>query len=151
MNRSLPSVINKFCLLLVTIVSVIFHSSGCTMNQTQQATTPPAAYFKPAASDATTSALDANLTKYLRKQYNIKSVKYFQVNPDFSWQQVIKPVQNEMSERSIRGVQTDWHSAGIDLIEIFPQGQTAFAVAMMYAEKKGDPHSVGYYILEKQK
>ncbi len=150
MSRNSQSAFYKVCCLSILILSGSFSLSGCTMKQTEQPKTPQSEYFKPTVSNAGTKALDEKLVKYLRSQYKIQSATYFQANPDFSWQQVVKPVQNEMAEKSIRGIQFDWHSAGLDLVEIFPQGQTAFAVAMEYAEKKGGTHLVGYYVLEKQ-
>jgi hypothetical protein len=149
MSKSFRSVLCKLSVVSAVFVCAGFNLSGNAMNLTKQPKSPVDEYVKAVASDTTSAILDANVTKYLRSQYKIKSATYYKVDPVLSWQQVVKPVQNEMAEKFVPRVSYDWHSPGIDLIEVFPQGKSAFAVAMLVSEKKGAPHLIGYYVLEK--
>jgi hypothetical protein len=66
-------------------------------------------------------ALDAEVTKFLRWEYKIKSVIYYQLNGDIPWIAVSKNVQNQMLEKAVKKKVFAWNNPGIDLIDVYPQ------------------------------
>lgn len=92
--------------------------------------------------------LDADVIKFLRGAYTIKSVHYYRFDPDVPWVAITKDVQNQMLKKSIKRVFYEWFEPGLDLIEVYPQGKTAFAVAMDSKTPPGAESFVGYYVLE---
>ncbi len=97
------------------------------------------------------AALNDEVTKYLRDKYSIESGSYYRFSKDVPWVAISKNVQNQMVEKSIRPVFFEWHNPGYDFVDIYPQGKTAFAVAMLSKSGPGKPKFVGYFVLSTTK
>jgi len=52
-----------------------------------------------------------------------------------------------MGERSIPRAAYAWHEPGLDFVEVYPQGGSAFAVAMPKGTKTSSPKLVAFYVL----
>lgn len=106
-----------------------------------------------AAADAKAdiAALHDELTKYLRDKYTIQSGSYFRFSKDVPWVAISKNVQNQMAEKSIERVVFEWNNPGYDSVDVYPQGKTAFAVAMHSKSGPGKPKFVGYFVLTAKK
>jgi hypothetical protein len=128
--------------------------SGCSMADTVTATSPVSEHVKAveaSAAAANAKALDAEVTKFLRKKYAIKSATYYSFGAGIPWVAISKNVQNQMREKSVERVIYDWNNPGIDFVDVYPQGDTAFAVAM-YTKTSGSKEKfVGYYVLTTEK
>jgi hypothetical protein len=96
-------------------------------------------------------ALDAEVAKFLRREYKIKSVIYYQLNGDIPWIAVSKNVQNQMLEKAVKKKVFAWNNPGIDLIDVYPQKEGAFAVAMYTKTAPDKDKLVGYYLLTKNR
>lgn len=126
--------------------------SGCSMADTTIPISPVNANVKVADESAVNTganskALDAEVTKFLRGKYKIKSVAYYTFGGGIPWAAISKSVQNQMLEKSINRVVFAWNEPGLDFVDVYPQGDDAFAVAMYTKSSRGDEKFVGYYVL----
>jgi hypothetical protein len=111
-------------------------------------------YIKLASASADakhTKGLDGQLLGILGKQYKIKSAHYYKVARDMSWAAISKNVQNQMLEKSISKGQFAWENPGVTFLEVYPQGTSAFAVAMDASTAKSAQKFIGYFVLEAAK
>jgi hypothetical protein len=128
-------------------------SSGCVAG-TITATPPTGDHVKAvdvASVTADIAALDEEVSKFLRDKYTIKSGNYFRFRADVPWVAIAKNVQNQMAEKSVQRVIYDWNNPGYDFIDVYPQGDTAFAVAMYAKGGAGKTRLVGYFVLATKK
>ena len=142
------------CAHLATAVVFGLLSSGCTMADTVTAIPPTGDHVKTvAAADAKAdiAMLHDEVSKYLRDKYTIESGQYFRFSKDVPWVAISKNVQNQMVEKSIQRVFFEWDNPGFDFVDIYPQGNTAFAVAMLSKSGPGKPKFVGYFVLTVKK
>ena len=112
---------------------------------------PSGSYVKAADHGADAKALDEELTKYLRGKYLVQSAHYYTFSDDVPWVAIAKNVQNQMQEKSIPKVVYEWNNPGYDLVDVYPQGDTAFAVAILSKTKSGKTKLVGYFSLTAKK
>jgi len=84
-------------------------------------------------------------------KYTIASARYFAVPGEVPWFAVSKSVQNQMAETSIQRVIFEWNDPGIDFVEVYPQGDGAFAVAMPKGTKSSAEKLIGFYVLRAAK
>jgi hypothetical protein len=139
---------------LATVVMFGLLSSGCTMADTISANPPTGDHVKVvAAADAKAdiAVLHDEVTKYLRDKYTIQSGNYFRFSKDVPWVAISKNVENQMAEKSIERVFFEWNNPGYDFVDVYPQGNTAFAVAMNSKSGPGKPKLVGYFVLAAKK
>jgi hypothetical protein len=125
--------------------------SGCSMAETITPKPPVENYAKEvaaASSPALAKALDGVVTKYLRGTYKIKSVQYYKFKSDVPWVAISKEVQNQMLEKSVKRSFFDWNEPGIDIIDVYPQGKTAFVIAMDKKALLAKKQFVGYYVVD---
>lgn len=138
------------CAPLVGALFFGFLSSGCSMADTVSAIPPTGDHVKvvdAAAAGADVKALDAEVTKFLRGKYAIKSATYYTFTGDVPWVAISKNVQNQMAEKSIQRVVYDWNNPGYDFVDVYPQGEAGFAVGMLTTTRAGKAKLVGYYVL----
>jgi len=93
-------------------------------------------------------ALDAEVLQFLRSPYTIESVRYYQFSKEVGMASIFKNVQNQMAEKSIKRATYSWAEPGLDLIDAYPQGKSAFVVAMPKGTQSGAEKFVGYYALK---
>lgn len=125
-------------------------SSGYTMADTITANPPTGDHVKVvdvAGATADIQALVEEVTKFLRGNYKIKSASYYRFRGDVPWVAISKNVQNQMAEKSIQRVIYDWNNPGYDFVDVYPQGDAAFAVAMHVKGGPGKSKLVGYFVL----
>lgn len=96
-------------------------------------------------------ALDGQLLALIGKQYKIKSSHYYKVAKDMPWVAIAKNVQNQMLEKSVKKGQFPWEDPGIVFLDVYPQGTSAFAVAMDSSTAKSSQKFIGYYVLSAAK
>lgn len=97
------------------------------------------------------AALHEELAKFLRDKYAIKSGHYYRFRADVPWVAISKNVQNQMAEKSVQRVIFDWNNPGYDFVDVYPQGDTAFAVAMYSKSGAKKTRLVGYFELTAKK
>ncbi len=97
------------------------------------------------------ATLQAEVTQFLRGKYLIQSGHYYLFSKDVPWVAISKNVQNQMKEQSIQRVIYEWNNPGYDFVDVYPQGDTAFAVAMLAKTGPGQPKLVGYFVLTAKK
>jgi hypothetical protein len=125
--------------------------SGCSMAETITPKPPVEDYAKEVAATSSpvlAKALDGVVTRYLRGTYKIKSVQYYKFKSDVPWVAISKEVQNQMLEKSVKRSFFDWNEPGIDIIDIYPQGKTAFVIAMDKKALLSKKQFVGYYVVD---
>lgn len=93
------------------------------------------------------AALREEVTQFLRGKYVIQSGSFYRFRSDVPWVAISRRVQNQMAEKSIRRMVYDWNSPGRDFVDVYPQGNTAFAVAMDAKGAKAQGSLVGYFVL----
>jgi len=123
-------------------------SWGCSMFEAKVFQPKPLDAMKETAASSETAALDTELRAFLRDQYTIGSSRYFTVPGEIPWIAISKSVQNQMAEKSIQPTVFDWHEPGIDFIDVYPQGKSAFALAMPKETPSGAAKLVGFYVLK---
>ncbi len=134
----------------VTTAVLALFSSGCSMADTVTAISPVNEHVKPvdaATASADVAALDAEVTAFLRGRYTIESASYYHFAGEIPWVAIAKSVQNQMREKSIERVVFDWNNPGYDFVEVYPQGKSAFAVAMYTKSSRSKQKLVGYFVL----
>lgn len=106
-----------------------------------------------AAADAKAdiAVLHDEVSKYLRGKYTIQSGNYYRFSKDVPWVAISKNVENQMAEKSIPRVFYEWNNPGYDFVDVYPQGNTAFAVAMHSKSGPGKSKLVGYFVLTSKK
>lgn len=104
-----------------------------------------------AGATADIAALVEEVTKFLRGKYAIKSGSYYRFRGDVPWVAISKNVQNQMAEKSIERVIYHWSNPGYDFVDVYPQGDTAFAVGMYSKNGPGKSKLVGYFVLTAKK
>jgi hypothetical protein len=125
--------------------------SGCSMADTATPKSPDEKYATLVDAKSVPDAakkLDAEVIKFVRGAYTLKSAHYYRFDADVPWVAITKDVQNQMLKKSVKRIFYEWFEPGYDLIEIYPQGKTAFAVAMDSKTLRGEKNIVGYYVLE---
>jgi hypothetical protein len=125
--------------------------SGNTLAETITANPPTGEHVKVAGVTADIAAFHKEVTKFLRDKYAIKSGNYYRFRGDVPWVAISKQVQNQMAEKSIQRVLYDWNNPGYDFVDVYPQGDTAFAVAMYAKGNRGKSKLVGYFVLTAKK
>jgi hypothetical protein len=136
------------------IVVSICLAAGCIMSEPLTVKSPVEKGVQEVAkADAPELAmrLDAELVRFLRTTYAIKSVHYYRFQKGIPWVAISKRVQNEMSEKSINRVAYDWEEPGIDFVDVYSQGKNGFAVAMLKDTPTDSEKFVGYYLLKPAK
>ncbi len=124
--------------------------AGCSMADTVIATSPVSKYVKAldaSAAGANASALDDELTKFLRHKYKIESSSYYSFGSDIPWVAISKNVENQMLEKSVHRALFEWNNPGMDFVDVYPQDDRAFAVAMYSKTASSKVKFVGYYVL----
>ncbi len=109
-----------------------------------------AEYIKAApasANAASVKALNGQLQALVGKQYKIKSATYYKVAKDIPWIAIAKNVQNQMLEKSVKKGDFPWENPGITYVDVYPQGTSAFALAMDTSSAKKAQKFIGYYVL----
>ena len=59
----------------------------------------------------------------------------------------IKNVENQMLEKSVHRALFEWNNPGMDFVDVYPQDDRAFAVAMYSKTASSKVKFVGYYVL----
>jgi hypothetical protein len=111
-------------------------------------------YIKAASATASAKnakALDSQVLGLVGKHYKIKSAHYYRVAKDMPWVAISKNVQNQMLEKKVNKGQFAWENPGIVFVEVYPQGTSAFAVAMDGSTAKSVQKFIGYYELSAAK
>lgn len=94
--------------------------------------------------------LNNEVIKYLHDEsLTIISAQYYDFSGDVPWVAIAKNVQNQMLEKSIMKAKYEWNNPGYDLVDVYPQKDSAFAVAMYSKHVKNKTKLVGYYVLKK--
>ncbi|MFZ2266294.1 MAG: hypothetical protein WAV95_01820 [Azonexus sp.] len=104
-----------------------------------------------AGTAAEVALLHGEVAQFLRGSYVIKSGNYYRFRSDVPWAAIAKNVHNQMAEKSIQRVIFSWNNPGYDFVEVYPQGDTAFAVAMHAKGDAGQGRLVGYFVLTAKK
>ncbi len=101
------------------------------------------------AASASTEALDAEVTAFLRGEYAIRSGRYYRAPGEIPWIAISKYVKNQMAEKSVQQTMFEWYEPGLDFIEIYPQGSqgAGFALAMPKGSDPSGEKLVGFYAL----
>ena len=128
--------------------------SGSTMSDVIKANPPSGEHVKAvqaASETAEIKNLIDEVTKFVRGRYTIKSGDYYRFRGDVPWVAISKNVQNQMAEKSIQRVIYEWNNPGFDFVDVYPQGDSAFAVAMSSKSSSNKSKLVGYFeMLPKQ-
>ena len=64
-----------------------------------------------------------------------------------AWVAISKNVENQMLEKSINRVPFEWTNPDMDFVDVYPQGDSAFAVAMYSKTASSKVKVVGYDVL----
>jgi hypothetical protein len=137
---------------LALIFGLLF--SGGSMADTVTPNPPLGDHVKvvdAAGTVAEIALLHAEVEQFLRGSYAIKSGNYYRFRGDVPWVAIAKNVHNQMAEKSIQRVIYGWNNPGYDFVEVYPQGDTAFAVAMHARGDAGQGRLVGYFVLTARK
>ncbi len=124
--------------------------SGCAVDESSVFQPKPLEYLKEVPASEQSKKLDADLTAFVRDQYAIRSVHYYEVSGEIPWIAISKSVQNQMAEKSFQRKTFEWWEPGIDFVEVYPQGTQgdAFALAMPKNTRSSANKLVGFYILK---
>jgi hypothetical protein len=138
------------CTAIAGTVLFGFLSSGCSMADTVTASPPTGDHVKVVdvnEASAEIKALDEEVTKFLRGKFAIKSGQYYRFSADMPWVAISKNVQNQMTAKSVTRKIYDWNNPGYDFVDVYPQGEAGFAMAMFSKSGRGEAKLVGYYLL----
>lgn len=122
--------------------------SGSTMSDVIKANPPTGEHVAAVQADNETAEIKnlmEEVTKFVRGKYAIKSGNYYRFRGDVPWVAISKNVQNQMAEKSIKRMLFDWNNPGFDFVDVYPQGDSAFAVAMSSKSSSGKSRLVGYF------
>jgi len=148
-NHAIPKSIGLYFRLTVAVVlGLVF--SGRPLADTIVPVAPKGDHVRVidvTAATAEVEALRNEVTRFLRGKYRIQSETFYRFRGDVPWVAISKNVQNQMAEKSIQRAIYDWNNPGYDFVDVYPQGDGAFAVAMSAKGDASHGRLVGYFVL----
>lgn len=137
----------KILIFVIALMSVI-PSWGCNMTESNFFQPKPTESMKEIQASENSEKLDADVIAFSQGQFSIESARYYHAPAKTPWLAVSKSIQNQMAEESFHQKIYEWHEPGIDIIDVYPQGNTAFAVAMPKDRDRSADKLIGFYVLK---
>lgn len=129
-----------------TVVIAMTIAASAAAAAPDLASLPPPAGAAADAGSAEAKALDAAVGDYARGTFTVAEARHFALEQKLGWQQVLKPVANEIASAGGTRVPIEWNRPGYDLIELFRMKDgSGIVVAMEHREPPQQPRVAGYY------